>query len=75
VKFFKTKLYQNISDFKKLNLTAIQLKDIGFTFQQIKEAGYTEQEIVYRSDGKTIHYIKILDSKTKKEFKRIIYNS
>ncbi|WEX19843.1 MAG: hypothetical protein QS2022_6130 [Candidatus Phytoplasma asteris] len=45
VKFFKTKLYQNISDFKKLNLTARQLKDIGFTFQQIKEAGYTSKEL------------------------------
>ncbi|BAD04544.1 MAG: hypothetical protein QS2022_5280 [Candidatus Phytoplasma asteris] len=115
VKFFKTKLYQNISDFKKLNLTARQLKDIGFTFQQIKEVGYTakelkdagsslqelkasaqqeqetfnnilkkieseveslttEQEIVYHPGGKTIKHIKILDSKNKKEIKRIIYH-
>ncbi|BAD04613.1 conserved hypothetical protein [Onion yellows phytoplasma OY-M] len=45
VKFFKTKLYQNISDFKKLNLTIEQLKDIGFTFQQYKSAGYTVEQL------------------------------
>jgi hypothetical protein len=33
-----------------------------------------EEEIVYYSDGKTIDYIKILDSKTKKEIKRISYH-
>ncbi|WP_034172317.1 DUF2963 domain-containing protein, partial [Chrysanthemum yellows phytoplasma] len=36
-------------------------------------AGYTEEEIVYQNDGKTIKHIKILDSKTKKEIKRIVY--
>lgn len=34
----------------------------------------TEKEIVYRIDGKNIHYIKILDSQTKKEIKRINYH-
>nr|WP_015060109.1 DUF2963 domain-containing protein [Onion yellows phytoplasma]BAI39434.1 hypothetical protein [Onion yellows phytoplasma]BAI39440.1 hypothetical protein [Onion yellows phytoplasma] len=32
------------------------------------------KEIVYRPDDKTINYIKILDSQTKKEIKRIVYD-
>ncbi|GLH60970.1 DUF2963 domain-containing protein [Paulownia witches'-broom phytoplasma] len=46
VKIFKTKLYQNISDFKKLNFTIRQLKDIGFSLQELKDAGYTLHQFI-----------------------------
>ncbi|GFZ75542.1 hypothetical protein HPP_5000 [Hydrangea phyllody phytoplasma] len=46
VKYFKTKLYQNISDFKKLNFTIRQLKDIGFSLQELKDAGYTLEQFI-----------------------------
>ncbi|WP_341833470.1 hypothetical protein M33023_03740 [Candidatus Phytoplasma asteris] len=45
VKYFKTKIYKTVLDFKKLNSNARQLKDIGFTLQQLKDAGYTAKEL------------------------------
>ncbi|WP_341833709.1 hypothetical protein M33023_01820 [Candidatus Phytoplasma asteris] len=56
VKYFKTKIYKTVSDFKELSADIFQLKDTGFTAKQLKEAAFTAEQL--KNAGYTIEELK-----------------
>ncbi|MFB5029765.1 MAG: hypothetical protein WJU30_00310 [Candidatus Phytoplasma pruni] len=61
IKFFKTKLYQTVADFKKLSnfFSISQLREAGFTAKELRDAGYIAKEL--KESGYTNRQLNILE--------------